>query len=1541
MDSKSSKKIGKKAAKILLWFLGCFVALDLLLAGLLLIPAVQTFAVNKITEKVSQSWGTGISLKHVRLSPTLHIVADELHIEDNRQQDMIYVGKVKCRLTGLGFNPFKLKFGSVTLSDADIVLRTYSGDTTINIAAWAAKFKKNDNTSSSFLLTAKHLTLVNSRFVLINDDKRTVFETGNVPPIDYAYFELKNINWEVDKFIVANDSVAAKFKHLSFEQYGGFAMTDAQGEFSIWSQGLRFQKLKAKTPNSRLDIDLAFDYDAWSSYSEFTDSVRIQAAVRPSMLCMKDVAAFVPSLRGMEETLFLKSERISGPVNDFSIIGLRAACGFKNRINGDLVMKDITRFPDTYLNVQLDSCTLYAPELALLTLPGGKSPGFAKKTAFLGNTALKVSFIGTMEDFDANLAARTDAGNLSAEMRTFSDNGQTVLKGKLDGEAVNLARITGADKALGKSSFSLAAEGSMASTGWSKKNLQTLKASLDGDIAHIDIIGYPLRHTMVSGEYADKLCQAVVETHDPHLECTVSGNLDLSEETPFLQGDISLDHFDLGYTAGLLPKRDSTAAGTDKIIYVLQNNPTLKTGFDNFSFTLRGSSIDDVTGYLGCDNIWVFNNGDSIRNCRFRVTSICNDLVHKFIVSSNVFNATLENNYPIGDIANYVMHQAHGYFPSLVDEPAGYHLHGNGNASMDDRYLKVRVSTYETNRVLRMLIPDIIVAPNSNLEAELYADAHNDLIKANIPFFAIKNKLSVHHLSLNSSSSDTSRIGLQLNTDSVHIGDRKKHLCFHDIVLHANSSLDSVFYDLKWNNRHSEAETYRSTLSGCADLSDPDDLVLRLHNTTVYLDEMAWHFREGNDIHFQKQRIAVNNLVFENDSSSVTINGDYSTKQKSRLNLLINTLDMSIVNPLLNNMTCGGLLTADMMLLNGDRRLILGKMLADNFVFNEEKIGNLFLMAGWDTQNRIGFNGGFFRSSNSITAATLTEYDVRRFRDEKSTFAKVNGYYAPDAKKFAVHTEFDTLNVGFLEPFLSGISDQVSGTASGKLSFYASADSTYFDGVVRLLSADMSIAPLGTLYHFDNQDLRFNDEGIFFDHIKFSDNLQNIAYMDGSIRHRMFKDMKIDLKIHTDGVTVLSTPKSDNSVFYGTGVAAGDVEIGGTDKGMTFRGANLKTLSGTKIYLLVSTASSASESTIIRFKTTADTSQSAAAQSKNGMDLDFDFTFNVTDDADIVLLLESIGGTMNAKANGNFRLTFNNNDNLNLYGSLALHSGDFRFSLYDIVNSRFTLVPGGQITFDGPLNNMVVNASAYKSSKTSLASIVPQEYLSGSNTTVNAYLHLNGEIMRNLEPTFSFELPNSSTEARNIFYNAIDTTNKENMTKQFAYFMVSNNFIPSTPFSSGTGGLSSSYSLLSSALNSMLQSVMENRHGSVGVIYNSASETTSAEYGIQANANLLNDRITMSTSFGYYDNRETESAAENMYGDVIVEYSINKSGTWKLKAYTYVGEHDQDIYSPDINSKINYTAGVALGYKQSFDSRYRRKLRAGTPNISKRRKNHD
>ena len=1539
MGSKSSKKIGK----IILWILLGLLALDLLLVGLLFVPAIQTFAVNKITKSISEKWGTELSIKDVRLTPSLRLVAHELRIHDDHHNDMIYVGTVNGRLRGITMKPFKLKLGNVTLEDANVVIRKYKGDPSVNISMWAKKFTKKE-VKGTFLLTAQHLNMVNSRFVYINDEQRKVYDVSDKPPVDYAYLELKDINWEVNDFIVLNDSVAANFNHLAFNQYSGFRMKDGSGSFSICGHELRFDDLKILSDRSVVDADLLFTYDNWYDYGEFLDSVRITSAIRHTILNLADVADFVGSLRGMSETLRLSADRLDGCVNDFNIINLLANCGYSNRIHGDLALKNITELKKAYLNVQLDSCKVDVPSLAHFSLPGGKHLKINKNLSELGQTDFDVAFVGTLTDFNTEIDLNSAVGDLSASVSSLRDSGEIQLQGNVQSDKLNLAKLTNAYKTLGSSSFNLAFDGSVKGNEWSSESFKTLEGSVKGDISHLGLYSYPLRNMSIEGEYKNRKYDAVLTSNDPNLKCDILAQLDITGEQPMLQGNVSIDRANLGVIANLMPKRDSiTAKGLDRVIYTLQNNPTLETGFDNLTFNLMGSNIDNVSGYVGCDNIRVYNNGDSLSDCRFRVTSINTDIAHKFIVSSNIANASLETNYPLACALDSIKALAHNYFPSIIDAPkAKSDKHTDFNPNGRDYYITAHASTYRTHNVLKLIFPDIYVAPNSTVDVALYSNTQKDEISADVPFFFIRDKVRVHHLSVDGHTIGENKLNLNLTTDSLIVGKRGSKMKFDDINLKANSNQNNIDYDLTWNNFFNKQSDHPSNVAGIADISNTNDLVFNLKNTIIYLNDLGWKFNNENAIHLKKDLITVNNLIIDNDSSHLYINGDYSTKVNSDLNVKAESFNLSLLNPLLSNMSCGGLMSADVHLRNGDNRFILGKVLADDFVFNDETIGDLFVVAGWNDDGQIGFNGGFFHDNKQIkekiTARSLATYDIQQLNNDKDLFAKIQGTYVTEKKALAVHTTFDTLNAGFLDPFLSGFSDHIKGTASGNLSFYSNPESTYFDGVVTVLDANMGISALGTNYFVRNQDIRFTQKGIFFDNMKLSDEDDNQAVLHGSIKHKMFKDMLFDLKIITPGIMVLNTPKSISSPFYGKGYASGQVSITGNDKKLYFRGPNLETLAGTKIYLQVSSANSVSESNIIHFKLP-DSSDTTDIEEEDGgsMELDFDFTFNVTDAADIVLLLESIGGTMNARANGNFRLTYNDADDLNLYGALELHSGDFRFSLYNLVNSRFTLVPGGSITFDGPLDNMVVHASAYKSSKTSLASIVPQEYLtSTASSNVNAYLHLDGEIMKNIDPTFSFELPNSSNEVRNLFYNAIDTTNKENMTKQFAYFMITNNFMPNNLFSNTSS--SGNYTMLSNFINNMLGNLMDNKNGSFGVIYNQATESTSAEYGIKANANILKDRVSMSTSIGYYDDK-TADAANNMYGDFTVEYNINKAGTWKVKAYTYVGEHDENYYNPDVNSQINYTAGVALAYKQSFDSRIRRKIRKATIGTQKKKTN--
>ncbi|MEG1555523.1 MAG: translocation/assembly module TamB domain-containing protein, partial [Bacteroidales bacterium] len=230
------------------------------------------------------------------------------------------------------------------------------------------------------------------------------------------------------------------------------------------------------------------------------------------------------------------------------------------------------------------------------------------------------------------------------------------------------------------------------------------------------------------------------------------------------------------------------------------------------------------------------------------------------------------------------------------------------------------------------------------------------------------------------------------------------------------------------------------------------------------------------------------------------------------------------------------------------------------------------------------------------------------------------------------------------------------------------------------------------------------------------------------------------------------------------------------------------------------------------------------------------------------------------------------------------------------------------------------NISAFYSAKTSLATIIPQEDVGSSlsRTQVNAYIHLNGELMQYPDISFSFELPNSSSEINTLFYNAIDTTNKDNLSKQFFYFVFSNQFLPND---AGTGSISpglesSGIGLLTSMVNNFIS--QQFKYGDLGIVFKEANQSNAAEYGINANVPFLNDRIVFETSLGYYDNRNSSQGSQGIrdfYGDFSLEYLITPQGNWKIKVYNF-----SDQYSTE-NIETVYGVGLALVYKQEFNNR--------------------
>lgn len=1529
----------KIALKVVAWIVGVLLALDLLLVGLLLVPPIQTFVVHKVTDALTQKWGSGISIEKVRITPTLKVVAHEVAIKDHHQENMIYAVKVKARLRKLSFKqPFTLGLGDVEFDQPDIVLRTYKGEDIINIAKWSHSISSGDH-SGVFILTSNTVDISHGRFVLINDNERVVFDTAGRPGIDYAFLELADINLNAKDFYLVNDDISMTFKKLSFDQYGGFHLDNLSGDFRISDTTLTINNMKLKTAQSDLDMDLCFLYDYWTTYAEFLDSVYIKSSIRPSTLAMNDIAGFAPAIRGMDEVFQIEADTVEGVVTDFYLQNIKAGWNARSFVQGDIAIRDVIHFTRANFDVDLDSSFVYLPDLETFTLPQGKTIPSIPLVNKLGYALLSGTFKGTIEDFDTHLWASTALGSVTTNIQTSTASGHLAFKGNLATPDIRIARLLNQPKVLGNSSFKVSFEGKTATTGYTVDNLKTLDAHLNGQVNRFPIMGYPLQNVHIEGDCQEGFYNAKLISQDPNLQCEVIAQLDTRQNEPYLQGNVSLQQLAAGTIGRMMPHVDSaTAKGFDKVIALLQRDPAIKMSFDNFQIISHGTNLDNLNGYIACDNLKINYKEDSITNERLRLTAINQDRFHKFILSSNIANANVESNYPILSVVDSLQNMAHSLFPSLIPRSKkGLSKSSKNNEEVAEAaYIKLNISTYHTRTISKLLTPDLFIAPNSTIDLDIRSDHEADKVDINLPLFALRNKVRLHNFQMSGSTSDAKTLSVQLRGDSVLVYIGQNKLLFDQVNLKANSADDIIHYDLSWHNKFN-SEGNISDLKGLANLSQTNDIIIQLQPSLIFLKDYECHFNDQNAIHIMPHRYQIDNLVFYTQNSSIAVNGNYDTKDSSHLSLAVKNMDISLLNPLLKeSMQLGGWLSADLNLLNrNDQRFIFGKAITDELVVSDSRLGDLFLMAGLGKDNAVRFTGGLFNSKDSaLNYDYLTQYSIRNFNEEEQKIANVSGSF--ENKSFTANAKFNTMEIGFLEPFLSGFCDYFQGTANGDLSLCISPDSSYIKGIAHVKEAQMGISALGTRYTVIDQDISFTQEGITFHNMEIKDKNGNVGTLSGDIFHKMFKDMQIELQINTDRLLVLDLPHTTNALFYGTGLVQGDVHIFGNTDHLSFVGPDIKTLSGSKIYLQVSSTNMASETNMIHFQARPQADNLISQDvvvNESPMNLTFDFTFNVTNDADIVLVLESLGGTADARADGRFRLVYDDND-LNLYGKLMLHSGDFKLSLLNAVNSKFTLQPGGSINFDGPLENMTVNLTGYKSSKTSMANIIPAEYLTGT-VDVNAIIHLNGPLMQRIDPTFGFELPNSSADVRNLFYTAIDTQNTENMTKQFAYFLVTNSFMPENLFGNAGSGLSG-FGLLSSMVNNLLSNMIDSKKASFGITYNQATETSSAEYGFKANANLLKDRVSMSTSIGYYDDKNYKSATNNIYGDLTVEYNINKTGTWKLKAYTYIGDRDRTyIYeNPNI-----YTAGVALAYKQDFDRVVIRNKEKKDSKRSKKKKN--
>jgi len=277
-------------------------------------------------------------------------------------------------------------------------------------------------------------------------------------------------------------------------------------------------------------------------------------------------------------------------------------------------------------------------------------------------------------------------------------------------------------------------------------------------------------------------------------------------------------------------------------------------------------------------------------------------------------------------------------------------------------------------------------------------------------------------------------------------------------------------------------------------------------------------------------------------------------------------------------------------------------------------------------------------------------------------------------------------------------------------------------------------------------------------------------------------------------------------------------------------------------------------------------------------------------------------------------------------GDYTIEEGDYQFTLQNMPVKKLEIEPGGTIKWTRDVATAQLDIDAVYRTKASLYDLLQDE----SNTDLTQRIPVECHLMMSgyLEnPSFDFNIvvpPTSDDIARSQLANLTE----EEMNKQIISLLILNRFMPLQGSGSGTSrgyanaGLATTTEVLSNQLNYWLSQISNDFD--IGFNYRPGDELTSDEVEVALSKQFFNNRMTLNVN-GNYDVRQTNADANQLVGDVEVEYKINPSGKLRLKAFTRANDHLLYEYAP-------YTQGVGLFYREEFNSfgelfkKYRNKL---------------
>ena len=400
----------------------------------------------------------------------------------------------------------------------------------------------------------------------------------------------------------------------------------------------------------------------------------------------------------------------------------------------------------------------------------------------------------------------------------------------------------------------------------------------------------------------------------------------------------------------------------------------------------------------------------------------------------------------------------------------------------------------------------------------------------------------------------------------------------------------------------------------------------------------------------------------------------------------VNLGELSTVLPYMPKLS--GMLSGDVHVTDDSQHKQLSAMAsltADNFKYEDMPLGNVGIDAVYLPKKGGEHHASAFISSNG-----------------EEVLACNGTYFDRDGGTFEGDAQLHDFPLQMLNGFMAGTDVALKGIAGGDLRVNGSLDKPVINGSLDLDSAHIYSDVYGFDLRTDERALDIKDSRIIFSDYRLFSTGKEPMVLNGTFDMSDFERMRMDFAMRANNFELINTRKKAQSMLFGKVYANYVGTLKGTTDNLSLRG-KLEVLDRTDVtYILKDSPLSVDDRLhdLVQFTNFKDSTQTAQPEKAvdGGMDITMGisisdaaiFHCNLSDDGQSYVKLEGGGDmTLRMTQQGEMRMT----------GLFTTNSGEMKYQLPVIPLKTFQIVQGSYVQFTGDVMNPTLNIAAKERTK--------------------------------------------------------------------------------------------------------------------------------------------------------------------------------------------------------------------------------------------------